>query len=186
MRENEGVAARILLSFDADSEKIRNEVIRMLSGPHGQRPTPPQPSGGAGPHARPTGAASLWARIGPVIRERLGREPDAGDLLVMLARIKDGLIARTLAELGVDDRALDNALERARAQGPSPFEEQIELLRTQRAAAESRGDAEAVAALRAEELRTLRERDERLLAHTRARLGIGEEPGESPCTGDSE
>ena len=33
MRENEGVAARILLDFDADSEKIRNEVIRMLSGP---------------------------------------------------------------------------------------------------------------------------------------------------------
>jgi ATP-dependent Clp protease ATP-binding subunit ClpC len=43
VRENEGVAARILLDFDADSEKIRNEVIRMLSGPGGrQRP------GGAG------------------------------------------------------------------------------------------------------------------------------------------
>ncbi|GAC1528948.1 MAG: ATP-dependent Clp protease ATP-binding subunit [Thermoleophilaceae bacterium] len=37
MRENEGVAARILLDFDADSEKIRNEVIRMLSGPGGRR-----------------------------------------------------------------------------------------------------------------------------------------------------
>src|SRR6201982_465011 len=33
VRENEGVAARILLDFDAGSEKIRNEVIRMLSGP---------------------------------------------------------------------------------------------------------------------------------------------------------
>jgi ATP-dependent Clp protease ATP-binding subunit ClpC len=32
-RENEGVAARILLDFDIDAEKIRNEVIRMLSGP---------------------------------------------------------------------------------------------------------------------------------------------------------
>jgi ATP-dependent Clp protease ATP-binding subunit ClpA len=31
VRENEGVAARILLDFDADAEKIRNEVIRMLS-----------------------------------------------------------------------------------------------------------------------------------------------------------
>jgi ATP-dependent Clp protease ATP-binding subunit ClpC len=37
VRENEGVAARILLDFDADSEKIRNEVIRMLSGPGGRR-----------------------------------------------------------------------------------------------------------------------------------------------------
>ena len=50
VRENEGVAARILLDFDADAEKIRNEVIGMLSGP-GRRakaeappfvpPTPP-------------------------------------------------------------------------------------------------------------------------------------------------
>jgi ATP-dependent Clp protease ATP-binding subunit ClpA len=34
--ENEGVATRILLDFDADSEKIRNEVIRMLGGPSGR------------------------------------------------------------------------------------------------------------------------------------------------------
>jgi ATP-dependent Clp protease ATP-binding subunit ClpC len=44
VRENEGVAARILLDFDADSEKIRNEVIRMLSGPGGRR----QQAGGGG------------------------------------------------------------------------------------------------------------------------------------------
>ena len=44
VRENEGVAARILLDFDADSEKIRNEVIRMLSGPGGRR----QGQGGSG------------------------------------------------------------------------------------------------------------------------------------------
>src|SRR3954451_224682 len=37
VRENEGVAARILLDFDADSDKIRNEVIRMLSGPGGRQ-----------------------------------------------------------------------------------------------------------------------------------------------------
>ena len=30
--ENNGVAARILLELDADDEKIRNEIIRMLSG----------------------------------------------------------------------------------------------------------------------------------------------------------
>jgi ATP-dependent Clp protease ATP-binding subunit ClpC len=33
VRENEGTAARILLDFDADAEKIRNDIIRMLSGP---------------------------------------------------------------------------------------------------------------------------------------------------------
>jgi ATP-dependent Clp protease ATP-binding subunit ClpC len=35
VRENEGVAARILLDFDADAEKIRNEIMRVLSGPGG-------------------------------------------------------------------------------------------------------------------------------------------------------
>jgi ATP-dependent Clp protease ATP-binding subunit ClpA len=39
VRENEGVAARILLDFDADAETIRNEIIRMLSGP-GRREQP--------------------------------------------------------------------------------------------------------------------------------------------------
>ncbi|HVF76753.1 MAG TPA: Clp protease N-terminal domain-containing protein, partial [Solirubrobacteraceae bacterium] len=50
VRENEGVAARILLDFDADSEKIRNEVIRMLSGPGGRRQ-------GAGAGAGASGAS---------------------------------------------------------------------------------------------------------------------------------
>ncbi len=50
VRENEGVAARILLDFDADSEKIRNEVIRMLSGPGGRRQ---QGGSGAGSGAAP-------------------------------------------------------------------------------------------------------------------------------------
>src|ERR1019366_2502710 len=54
VRENEGVAARILLDFDADSEKIRNEVIRMLSGPGGRRQGQPGGSGsGAGAGAAP-------------------------------------------------------------------------------------------------------------------------------------
>jgi ATP-dependent Clp protease ATP-binding subunit ClpC len=37
VRVNDGVAARVLLDFDLDSEKIRNEVIRMLSNPGGWR-----------------------------------------------------------------------------------------------------------------------------------------------------
>jgi Clp amino terminal domain, pathogenicity island component len=55
VRENDGVATRILLDSDADSEKIRNEVTRMLSG-----------SG-----ARPGGA------VGPVPRAAyVGHPPD--------------------------------------------------------------------------------------------------------------
>src|SRR6187431_2398369 len=47
VRENEGVAARILLDFDADAEKIRNEIIRMLSGP-GRRQSGQPGAGGSG------------------------------------------------------------------------------------------------------------------------------------------
>ncbi len=57
VRENEGVAARILLDFDADSEKIRNEVIRMLSGPGGRRQGQ-SGSTGAGGGAAPEGKKS--------------------------------------------------------------------------------------------------------------------------------
>ena len=48
VRENEGVAARILLHFDADAETIRSEVIRMLSGEE-----PPDQEGLSKPHAPP-------------------------------------------------------------------------------------------------------------------------------------
>lgn len=33
VRENEGIAARILSDLDVNGEKVRNEVIRMLNGP---------------------------------------------------------------------------------------------------------------------------------------------------------
>jgi hypothetical protein len=123
------------------------------------------------------GAATLWARIAPAIRAELGREADAGDLLVLLASIPESLVARTLAELGIDERGLDAALTEARRQGPSPFEERIELLRSQRSDAEAEGDEYAAAQLRAEELRARREHSEQLLDRVRKRLGLGEEPG---------
>ena len=37
VREDEGVASRILLDAEVDPEHIRDEVIRMLSGPGGQQ-----------------------------------------------------------------------------------------------------------------------------------------------------
>src|ERR671924_647659 len=60
VRENEGVAARILLDFDADSEKIRNEVIRMLSGPGGRR----QGQGGGGQQGEGKKSSKLLDQFG--------------------------------------------------------------------------------------------------------------------------
>src|SRR5579871_6768239 len=58
VRENEGVAARILLDFDADAEKIRNEIIRMLSGP-GRRQ-----QGGGGPPGEKSKSSKLLDQFG--------------------------------------------------------------------------------------------------------------------------
>src|SRR3954462_3013952 len=64
VRENEGVAARILLDFDADAEKIRNEIIRMLSGP-GRRSGSGQQAQGA--------AASAAAKKSSKLLDQFGR-----------------------------------------------------------------------------------------------------------------
>ena len=75
VRENEGVAARILLDFDADAEKIRNEIIRMLSGP-GRRQGQGQGQGtaqssGAGPGG--AAAASAEAKKSSKLLDQFGR-----------------------------------------------------------------------------------------------------------------
>jgi ATP-dependent Clp protease ATP-binding subunit ClpC len=59
VRENEGVAARILLDFDADADKIRNEIIRMLSGP-GRR----QQGGGAAAPGEKAKSSKLLDQFG--------------------------------------------------------------------------------------------------------------------------
>jgi ATP-dependent Clp protease ATP-binding subunit ClpC len=68
VRENEGVAARILLDFDADSEKIRNEVIRMLSGP-GSR----QRGAGAAGAAGQAGASGEGGKKSSKLLDQFGR-----------------------------------------------------------------------------------------------------------------
>jgi ATP-dependent Clp protease ATP-binding subunit ClpC len=67
VRENEGVAARILLDFDADAEKIRNEIIRMLSGP-GRR----QGSGGGGGQGEKAKSSKLLDQFGRNFTKQAG------------------------------------------------------------------------------------------------------------------
>jgi ATP-dependent Clp protease ATP-binding subunit ClpC len=63
VRENDGVAARILLDFGADAETIRAQTMAMLGGPAGK--IRPDPVGGwtsSGPLARRTPSLLLgWA-----------------------------------------------------------------------------------------------------------------------------
>jgi len=120
-RENEGVAARILLDFDADSEKIRNEVIRMLSGPGARESGEVTMVGGRvgrGDFDRAwlDGLGAVLDQLAVEIRGKLRREPDAGDLLLALACAPDTLPAQVLGELGVDLDALWGTIERVREQ----------------------------------------------------------------------
>ncbi len=71
VRENEGVAARILLDFDADSEKIRNEVIRMLSGPSGRRQG--QGAGAPGAAAGAGGGSGAEGKKSSKLLDQFGR-----------------------------------------------------------------------------------------------------------------
>ncbi|HEX6702450.1 MAG TPA: Clp protease N-terminal domain-containing protein [Gaiellaceae bacterium] len=62
VRENEGVGARILLDFGADADKIRDEVIGMLSG-MGLPPQEPTEVGAAPPPASPPVAPEVVAEL---------------------------------------------------------------------------------------------------------------------------
>jgi ATP-dependent Clp protease ATP-binding subunit ClpC len=91
VRENEGVAARILLDFDADAEKIRNEIIRMLSGP-GRRQGGSGAGGPAGEKSKSSKLLdqfgrnltkmSLEGKLDPVV----GRQTEIERLMQILSR----------------------------------------------------------------------------------------------------
>ncbi len=91
VRENEGVAARILLDFDADAEKIRNEIIRMLSGP-GRR----QGGGaGGGPGGEKSKSSKLLDQFGRNFTKQaqegkldpvVGRQTEIERIMQILAR----------------------------------------------------------------------------------------------------
>jgi len=86
------VAARILLDFDADSEKIRNEVIRMLSGPGGRRQGQGQGSGQQGEGKKSSKLLDQFGRnltklasdgkLDPVV----GRETEIERIMQILSR----------------------------------------------------------------------------------------------------
>ena len=95
VRENEGVAARILLDFDADSEKIRNEVIRMLSGPGGRRQGSGSRSGASGGSGEGKKSSKLLDQFGRNLTKLasdgkldpvVGRETEIERIMQILSR----------------------------------------------------------------------------------------------------
>jgi ATP-dependent Clp protease ATP-binding subunit ClpA len=187
-REDEGVASRVLLEFDTDAEKIRAGVTRALA-------TRPLPTGS--PPLTRSSAARLpmepsWfdgidavlMRLTVEIRAELGREPDAGDLLITLACAEETAAGKALRELGVDLDALWGRLERIRQQRASEREElmrRISDLEIQKQRALERQDFKQAARLRDKQrelsagLEAGFEQD--LLREVRRRLGLSRKGG---------
>src|SRR5436309_2461017 len=111
VRENEGVAARILLDFDADSEKIRNEVIRMLSGPGGRRQGTGQGGAAAG-----AGGGAAGEKKSSKLLDQFGRN------LTKLA--SDGKLDPVVGR----DSALERRFQQIRVDQPTT-EETVQILK---------------------------------------------------------
>ena len=89
VREDEGVAARILLDLDAEPEKIRNEVMRALSGP-GRRSS--QASGGGSESKRAAKVLDQFGRNLTKLAEEgkldpcIGRQTEIERVMQILSR----------------------------------------------------------------------------------------------------
>ena len=188
VREGEGVAARILRDFEADLEKIRTGVMRILPA------TAPQPSGVT------LGSSKASQRIAPgwldglglmldgladEIRRELGREPDAGDLLLVLTAAPDSVPARALEQLKVDVDELWGEVEHLRRQAQATkrqLAEQIEQARLEKERAIESQQFQAAARHRDQERRlTEQQRAQKLMSAetlqtVRHRLGLPTPP----------
>jgi len=122
-RESEAAATRILLDLGADPQKIRSEVIRMLSGP-GRQPinTGPEDPPTVISHGRPTARMVSIGRVQPLIalavHNAAGNELELIDLVAALTQDKEA--AALLAELGIDVIALRESIERRRPRNDPP------------------------------------------------------------------
>ena len=108
VREREGVAARILLDFDADADKVRGEILRMLSG---RRPVPrpratPVEDLGVGPEFEAEIMRVRRAKERAIERQsfaRAARLRDRERRLLKLARAGDAEAFRKLAAKPLPD-----------------------------------------------------------------------------------
>jgi ATP-dependent Clp protease ATP-binding subunit ClpA len=175
LRENEGVAARILLDFNADVARIRDEVIRMLEGP-GTREQTRAMAIGVFPdrhlidQAWLDGLGAVLGRLAAEIRDELQRAPDTGDLLLALAHAPDTLAAHALREIGVDLDGLPGVIQHIRAEA-LPAEDEL----AQRLTEVTRAKEQAIEAQEFERAAPLRDQERELRQQANARTTLQHE-----------
>ena len=196
VREGEGLASQVLLDFNADSQKVRNQVIRMLSGPRGRsRSRGEGIATGESSLERIGLSDALLDGAGPVLRslaaeieQQFGRSADAGDLLMLLLSVPEGLAARALAELGVGAERLARAVDAARRDearsallAPAALLEECDRLRREKEAAIDAQEFDRASELRERERELLNKalgeveaQQGEVLAEARSRLGLSE------------
>ena len=133
IREDDGIAARILRDAGAIPPRVRQVVLEAVSDPARARPSPVARFGAA----RRAGVDPAWfgevreslEDLGSEIRRELHRDPDSGDLLLALGSAADSPGARALAELGVDLDALAAAVDRHRTEDSRAREANLAELR---------------------------------------------------------
>jgi ATP-dependent Clp protease ATP-binding subunit ClpA len=169
LRENEGVAIRILRDFDVDAEMIHTEVLRMLSAPAARqqelKPLRPQQPQQPFDLEWLDGLGTPLNQLAKEIRHELGREPDAGDLLLTLACAPQTLAGQALEELAVNVDVLWSAIERARTEA---LISQKELRRQIQGLAQSK--EQAIEEQRFESASQLRDQERELREQARARI----------------
>jgi ATP-dependent Clp protease ATP-binding subunit ClpC len=122
---NDGAVAQILLDLGTAPDKVRRETIRMLSAAGGAISSPGRPGERPPGLGQPRSAFEEWIRVGPGAGARrlmllaAGRALDDGRVEievrdVLLALTRDETIAPVLADLGVDEAAVLEALARQR------------------------------------------------------------------------
>jgi ATP-dependent Clp protease ATP-binding subunit ClpC len=112
--EHEGVAVRVLHDLGVDAERIRNEVIRLISSPEARPYAVSRASDVSSETSMNVNPSAIVRRLLMSATARAlhgGRsEVDVADLL--LALTGDEATSRLLASLGVDVTAVRDALER--------------------------------------------------------------------------
>jgi ATP-dependent Clp protease ATP-binding subunit ClpA len=149
--ETDGVPAQILVGAGADLVAIREAVLEQMRLPE-YRPrvsvrTTSASARAGSPSTRVVPLPSVdpaWLgasadaidRLAPEIRRELGRQPDPGDLLLVLALLEDGIVAAALQRLGVNADTLWATIEGIRRQRTKEDEELATRIKEVRAAKE--------------------------------------------------